>query len=286
MPYDPLKELKRVTDYYNQDPLQKRFSALITGETNSGKTYLLRTARFPVHIDSFDPDGTKCLSDLIRSEDNPNGQIVADTSYETEDPYNPAAFAKWMKDTEIRLETGYYNLFGTYCLDSFTLFEDSIIGYGMGLKSRAGEVPQHRKDYNPAKVYAENYIKKMMNLTCDFIINGHLKKETRLISIDKQDGIRREETTFRLLTIGQAVITIPLLFSEIYVIQGKGMPPKRKIVTDASGEYLARSRLKRNGLLNVEEEPNIKAILKKAGYPSDDKPRLPKFEKEVIQEKK
>jgi len=62
MSYDPRKELKRVTDYYNQDPLQKRFSAIISGDIEAGKTYLLSTARFPVHIDSFDPGGTKCLA--------------------------------------------------------------------------------------------------------------------------------------------------------------------------------------------------------------------------------
>jgi hypothetical protein len=284
MPYDPLKELKRVTDYYNQDPLQKRFSALITGETNSGKTYLLRTARFPVHIDSFDPDGTKCLSDLIRGEDNPNGQIVVDTSYETEDPFNPSAYAKWMKDTEIRLETGYFNLFGTYCLDSLTTFGQAVMNYEMG--ARAGEVPQHRKDYNPQKVQIENRIRQMMGLKCDFIVNGHLRENRVLKRIDKQDGIRFEEVTYRLYVTGLAVVTIPLLFSEIYVIQGKGTDPRRCILTDSLGEFLARSRLKRNGVLKAEEEPSIKEILKKVGYPSDDKPRLPKFEKEVIQEKK
>ena len=77
MPYDKLAELKRVTDYYAGDSLQKRFSAIISGETNSGKTYLLRTARMPVHIDSFDPGGTKCLQPWID-----RGQIVADTTWE------------------------------------------------------------------------------------------------------------------------------------------------------------------------------------------------------------
>ena len=54
MAYDAAAELKRVQDFYKGDKLQKRFSALVTGETNAGKTFLLRTARRPVHIDSFD----------------------------------------------------------------------------------------------------------------------------------------------------------------------------------------------------------------------------------------
>ena len=69
MPYDALTELKRVKEYYNNDPLQKRFSAIICGETNTGKTYLLNTARFPIHIDSFDPGGTKCLDPWIKKGD-------------------------------------------------------------------------------------------------------------------------------------------------------------------------------------------------------------------------
>ncbi|MBU2249324.1 MAG: ATP-binding protein [Gammaproteobacteria bacterium] len=274
MPYDPLKELKRVTDYYNGDPLQKRFSALVTGETNAGKTFLLRTARQPVHIDSFDPGGTKCLSDLIRCKSNPDGQIIADTSFENEDPFNPKVFAKWMKDIDIRLQTGYFEHFGTLCLDSLTSFEKAVIGFGMG--NRAGEAPQHRKDYNPAKVYIENYIRKLMNLPCDLIITAHLRKESKLLSVDSSSGIRYEEITYRLYTIGQAVVTVPLLFDEVYVLRGKGSPPKRYIVTDALGEFIARSRLKRNGKLEAEEPPDIKALLKKAGFSHEDKPRLPK----------
>ena len=74
MAYDAAAELNRVRKYYAGDPLQKRFSALVTGETNAGKTFLLRTARLPVHIDSFDPGGTKGLRDMIAS-----GDVVADT---------------------------------------------------------------------------------------------------------------------------------------------------------------------------------------------------------------
>src|SRR4030042_964756 len=97
MAYDAQQELQKVRDYYKGDPLQKRFSALITGETNAGKTYILRTARKPIHIDSFDPGGTKCLRDLIVS-----GDVVADTRWEDDDPYSPKAFAEWMKATDLR----------------------------------------------------------------------------------------------------------------------------------------------------------------------------------------
>ena len=276
MAYDPLKELKRVTDYYNGDPLQKRFSALVTGETGAGKTFLLSTARFPIHIDSFDPGGSLCLRPWIRCKDNPTGQIVVDTSFEDEDPFKPKAYAAWKKSTEIRLQTGYFETFGTYCIDSLSTLADAVINDVMG--SRSGEVPMRNKDYNPQKVAIVNYIRKLMNLPCDFIITGHLRRNDDIISIDKSSGIINKSTEYRLHVTGQAVITIPLLFTEIYVIKGKGNPPRREMLTDSLGEYIARSRLKTNGKLEAMEKPDIKTLLKKAGFSHEDKPRLPKEE--------
>lgn len=271
MAYDYKNELEKVKNYYEGDPLQKRFSALITGETNAGKTYLLRTARRPIHIDSFDPGGTKCLRDLISS-----GDVIADTQWEDEDPYSPTAFAKWMKATDMRIQIGYFKNFGTYCLDSATTFGEAVINYEMGGKGRAGEVPQHRKDYNPQKVFMTNYIRKLMRLPCDFILTGHLREIKKLIHLDTSTGVAKEDIKYRFLTTGQAVVTIPLLFDEVYVIIGEEgrTEPKRKMLIDSVGTYVARSRLKMNGLLNAVEEPDIKGILKKVGLPWEDKPKL------------
>jgi hypothetical protein len=276
MAYDAAAELKRVTDYYNQDPLQKRFSALVTGETNAGKTYLLRTARMPLHIDSFDPGGTKSLRDLIRSESNPTGQIVADTRWEDDDPFEPKSFAEWMKAIDLRIKLGYFEQFGTYCLDSATTFGEAVMSYGLGNKSRAGETPQHNHDYMPQKTYMTNYIRKLMKLPCDFILTGHLREIEELVRIDVKTGIKTKNTKYRFYTVGQAVVTIPLLFDEIYVITGReGRDgPKREMLIDSLGTYVARSRLKSKGLLNAIEEPDIKLLLKKSGFDPSDKPKL------------
>jgi hypothetical protein len=271
MAYSMQDELKKVKDYYNGDPLQRRFSALVTGETNAGKTYLLRTARKPIHIDSFDPGGTKCLRDLIGK-----GDVIADTSFENDDPFEPKAFANWMKAVDLRFHLGYYKQFGTYCIDSATMFGAAVMSYGMGDKGRAGEAPMRNKDYMPQKVYMVNYIKKLMTLPCDFILTGHLREIKKLLSIDTQTGIAREEIKYRFYVTGDAVVTIPLLFDEIYVIVGKEgrEGPKREMLTDSLGTYSARSRLKMNGLLSAIEPPDIKALLKKAGFSSEDKPKL------------
>jgi len=271
MTYNAATELKRVQDYYKGDSLQKRFSALICGETNAGKTYLLRTARLPVHIDSFDPGGTKGLRDMIAS-----GDIVVDTRYEDDDPFNPKAYADWKKATDIRFQIGYYNQFGTYCLDSATTFGIAIMNYVLAAKGRAGEAPQMRIDYQPQKTEMTNYFRKLMNLPCDFILTGHLREMRKVLSVDTKTGVAREEIKFRFYTTGQAVVTIPLLFDEIYVITGKNDRGgvKREMLIDSLGEYIARSRLKSKGLLNAIEPPDLKALLKKAGFDPQDKPKL------------
>lgn len=276
MPYDQSKELKRVTDYYNNDSLQKRFSAIVSGESGSGKTFLLRTARMPVHIDSFDPGGTKCLSPWIRSKENPGGQIVADTRWEKEDPYDPSVYAAWEKDTEIRLQTGYFNMFGTYSLD-LTMFSEAIMNNQLASKDRAGEAPMHRRDYNPQKTVIVNKIKKLMNLSCDFFLLAHLRETEDTIGTTK-DGIPIKVEKYRLSITGNAVITVPLQFDELYVLLGKGSPVKRDLLIDSQGKYVARSRLKANGKLSHTEEPDIGKILKKIGLKWEDKPKLAKFE--------
>ena len=269
MAYDRLRELERVRRFYDGDNMQKRFSALITGETNSGKTFLLRTARLPVHIDSFDPGGTKCLRKWIDE-----GWIVADTQWETEDPFNPRIYAEWKKTTELRIKIGYFEQFGTYCIDSLTTFGQAAMNYQLNLKGDAGGVPQHRRDYNPQKVEIENQIRRLMNLPCDFIVTGHLREMRDLRSIDKSTGIKYEDVRYRLHITGQAVVTVPLLFDELYVLIGKGNPPRREMLIDSLGTYVARSRLKADGKLSSSEEPNIKKLLKKAGLDWEDKPRL------------
>jgi hypothetical protein len=273
MPYDAKKELKRVTDYYNNDSLQKRFSAIISGESGAGKSYLLRSCRFPIHIDSFDPGGTKCLSDLIRCAENPRGQIIADTSYENEDPYDPTVYSAWEKDIEVRLQTDYFDMFGTYALDSLSTFGDAVMNYILKKANRAGEVPMHRRDYNPQKTVIVNKIKKLMSLSCDFILMAHLRESEDTIGMSK-DGVPIKTEKYRLQITGNAIVTIPLQFDELYVLFGKGSPVKRKLILDSQGKYVARSRLKAKGLLSHEEEPDIKGILKKIGKKWEDLPKL------------
>lgn len=272
MPYDAKSELKKVKEYYAGDPLQKRFSAIISGAIGSGKTYLVRTARFPVHIDSFDPGGTKCLKPWIDK-----GDIIADTKWEKEDPYNPTVYDEWTKATEIRLSIGYFNQFGTYVLDGLSTFGDAVMNHQLKSKDRAGEAPMHRRDYNPQKTMIVNRIKSLMGLKCDFLLMSHLKETEDTIGMTK-DGVPIKTEKYRISITGNAVLTVPLQFDEIYVMLGSsgaaGGPVKREMLIDAQGKYIARSRLKANGKLSEIEDPNIKELLKKIRLDWENKPKL------------
>ena len=275
MAYDAKAELQRVLNYYNQDPLQKRFSAIICGNIGVGKSYLLSTARKPIFIDSFDPGGSKCLEPWIKK-----GDVIVDSSYENENPYEPTAYRNWQKNMEIRLQTHFFDQFGTYALDSLSTFADAVMNYVM-LKakggSRAGEVPMHRRDYNPQKTEIVNRIKQLMTLPCDFFLMSHLKEIEETIGQTK-DGIEIKKSKYRLNITGNAILTVPLLFDEIYVLLGSsgapGSPVKRELLLDAQGTYIARSRLKSKGKLKEVENPDIKQLLKKAGLDWEDKPAL------------
>ena len=266
-----LNEINEIKSFYQSDGKQKRFSALVTGTSGSGKTFLLRTARLPIHIDSFDAGGSKNLRDLIAS-----GDVIADTRWENEDPFSPTAFSEWKKVTERRLLTGYFNSFGTYCLDSLTTFAQAIMHDVLKSNNRVGQTPQRNFDFMPQKTALINYIRRLLNVTCDVIVTGHLKDEGKLLSIDKSTGVESRTTEYRLMVVGDAVITLPLLFDEMYVLQtkpsSKGL--ERTLLLEANDKFHARSRLKADGKLNAVEPADIKALLKKAGLSADDKPRI------------
>lgn len=261
-----LNELNKIRDFYSKDALQKRFSALICGETGSGKTYLLRSCRRPIHIDSFDPGGTKCLKEWIDS-----GDIIVDTRWEDENPNAPDKFALWKKATDYRIATGYFKHFGTYALDSATNWTTSAM-----YAQTEGGIPSWNKDYIPVKNDMNIYIKKLLSIPCDLFLLGHLDKKEKVLSVDTKTGIRRTEDNYRFLTIGKAVTTIPLQFDEVYVIQTESRSSglERYLLTEAQGEYIARSRLSSGKKLSTREPADIKALLRKVGFDAEDKPRL------------
>lgn len=257
-----IKEAQEIRHMYDEDDTQDSLSCLLLGEAGSGKTFFLRTCRKPLHIDSFDPGGTKGIKKYVKS-----GEIIAATQYEKENPMQPTAFDQWRKDMNRRIKIGYFNHIGTYALDSSTTWADTIMFWILKNAGIPGQAPRFTKDYVPQKMQIRNWIAVMMALPCDFVMTGHLEAFK-----DEVSGA----VTYRFLTTGKGVVIIPSLFDELWVCNPTETPKgvNYRILTQATGKHIARSRMAEGGKLLQYEEPDMKKILKKVGHPSNDKPLL------------
>jgi hypothetical protein len=134
---------------------------------------------------------------------------------------------------------------------------NSILAKG----GRANSVPQ-QQDYLLQQITMVNLIKDLVNLPCDVVMTGHI-------------GTDKDEVTGKmvasLFVSGKLTIKIPMLFSELYVATTKQTSKgvEYKLLTTTDGLYQARTRVG-GGLFQDFEEPNIKALLKKAGKPCTD----------------
>jgi len=262
MPIDAKLEAQKLKNLYKEDPRQDLAGILMTGESGKGKTFSLRTAPFPVHIDSFDPRGTKSIRDLVDK-----GDVIADVRFENDDPMEPHAFKLWKKEFEARRVGKYFDSIATYVLDSATTFTTAVMNFIQKERGAPGTVPVWEKDYFPQKVELEKWITKCMGLPCHFILTGHLEPQK-----DKEGNI----VARRFMMTGKGAIVIPLKFDEIWVLDNKETSRGLDYFTilQSTGMLLARSRLAGTGKLGSTEPTNLRAIFKKAGLNYEDKPKL------------
>jgi hypothetical protein len=256
------KKISEIRRMYDDDPRANTFTLLLLGESGGGKSYFAHTCRKPVLIDQFDPGGAKGLRDYIAK-----GEIIVDSRWSNEDPKNPSVFRDWENEMKNRERMGLWDHIGTYFLDSATTWSDAIMNQVLKIAGLAGEAPRFTHDYVPQKIKIINWIKYMMKLPCDFILTGHLQK-----SKDEATG----RFIYEFMTTGKASVTIPLLFDEIWIMDpvDKAKGTEYRVLTESSGAKIARSRLSKGGVLDRYETPDMKAILTKVGFPTDDKPLL------------
>lgn len=258
MALDMKKEFADLTKMYTEAKTEK-FNALIYGALGTGKTRLLKTARLPVFIDSFDPGGTKTLRTEIEQ-----GIIFADTRWELESPKNPTVALAWEKEYERRKKEGFFNNIGTYAIDSCTTFSDCFANQYLKAKGRTGEFLQ-QQDYNPIMAAITSAIKDILALPCDVIFLAH-------------DDVDKDEATGRMFVgpnfIGKSSRgKYPVWFDEIYCALTKSTSSgvEYQLLTQSDGMYKARTRLGKEGIFEKYEKPDIKALLKKAGINTDDR---------------
>lgn len=259
MPLDARLEAARLRDLYIEK--KETISILLTGHAGDGKTFLLRTAPFPVHLDSFDPDGSLSIRDEVRK-----GNIIL-ADYEREDPFKPSVYAEWEKNFRTLRAGGYFESIATYVIDTATNWTQSMLNFTLNKRGKAGELPEWGKDYHPQKVALDNFIHICTGLPCHFILIAHLMPKT-----DNDGNIIKWQPHFS----GQGAINIPTKFSEIWRMERveKSGGFEYFIHTQASGMYTARSRLSNLGQLEKREPANLRNLFKKAGVDYKDKPKL------------
>lgn len=240
------------------------FSALVRGEEGVGKTTLITTGRRPILIYSFDPKGTVVIESVPELRKGLEEGWIAIRPYWGDSYKDPVMYERWEKDWNEDKQSGLLENVGTVAIDSGTVFLDLLSNY---IAKRFGRPNRQLAIQDYALIYA--IIKKVIYETsaqnCDFIFTVHLEMEKDDItgeiisSIKTYKGLKTE---------------IPLLFTEKYTMRKKQTPQgvKYVLLTNDQGRFKASTQIGAGGKFDIEEEPNIKNLLKKAGLPYEDKP--------------
>lgn len=263
----------RIRKMYADNPSTRKFHGLVIGEKGSGKTSLALTCPGPVLVHSFDPGGTEVLSEAIDA-----GDVLVDTRFEKEDVNNPTAYMMWEKEFNQLGKEGFFNQIGTYVLDSTSTLCDAVIGQimkkeqrlpaGMGAKTGEGQ-GMRIQDWGTLQRQFTNLSRSLGNLPCHTLILGHVGRE--------QDGVSGKFINTLQLP-GKSSDQFPVNLHEFYVLTAVASrtngATERKLLTQYDGAYRATTRMGRKEKLDKYEEPDIRAILKKCGYPYEDKVKL------------
>ena len=239
---------------------------LLYGDFGTGKTQTLSTAPRPIFIDSFDPGGTKtaALQPLIEA-----GDIVVENRWEMDMWKNPKVFGEWEREMDLRRRDNFFDHFGTYALDSITKWAQAlmyeILKRGTKGRSRAGERPE-MQDYLVQQLTAVDWMGQLMQLPCHVIVTGHI-------------GLMKDEVTGKmetgLMLEGKLSEKVPLVFDEKYVTRATQSSSgiAYKLQTRNDGYYKAETRMG-GGEFDTFEEPDIRALLMRAGRAWQDRPGL------------
>lgn len=238
---------------------------LVLGEKGAGKTSLLKTCPKPLLIDSFDPGGTEPLSKEIAE-----GLIFADTQYESDDIYDPTAFFSFEREKTARIKAGVFGAVGTYVIDSTTSFQRALI---WAIAKKEGRTPAlmtvRSEEKNYLRIQDWSTVANYMILLCNFL--NSLPCHTILLGHLCRDKDANGNIAWITDLAGQSSNHVPYYTPECLVLRKSIVNGKltRRLLTQDEGLFKASTRM--SGLL-PEEEPDIRALLKKAGYRHDDKP--------------
>jgi hypothetical protein len=274
MPLEPTKLLAEIEKRYEETSKQEKANFLIYGRAGSGKSHLISTAPGPILIHSFDPGGTRTIRALLDA--GLKKKIYIDTRFEHEmsrkgspskgrpgfASEGPYAYKLWETEFNTLSKNNVFDGLGTYVIDSGTGWLDAMLNEICQQEGRRYAETQIQ-DYNKLQFFVADALSEVTNIPCNFIMTGHIDSYQ-----DKGDG----KTYFSLLASGKGKVKIPSKFDEFYYLSAKEENGKiiRKLLTTINGKHEARTRIG-SGKFDMYEEPDVKKLLKKAGYSHEDK---------------
>lgn len=254
------KELREVQEVYEDISGMVRYNALVYGDSGTGKTWSLRTARKPVLMDVFDPGGETTLRRLLDGHEG----IFADTRWQQEDASHPSAYADWESTFERRRRGDLFEGIGTYCIDSLTTWAEALMNYIQKEEGSLGDTPRQR-DYLIQMRTIRDVIKVCTGLPCDFIITGHVHMV--------KDDVSGRTLSAPLIT-GKLSQRIGILFDEMYYAEAKNTREGTNYqwLTKNDGSHIAKSRLASEEEIPTHADQDFKKILRAAGLDDNDLP--------------
>jgi hypothetical protein len=261
---DVKKRMAEIDSMYSGDGDSTPFSALIMSLPGVGKTSLFKSCPKPVLIDSFDPKGTLILEPYMKEHP---GEIYV-RKFWNESSKRPTEYRRWEATIEKDISDGFLNEFATYGIDTFTTQIEALTNATAMARNRADNLPAIQ-DYQVIYNTIRTFIKQISSQNCIFILTSHLE----VVKDELTGAITAEIYTYKgLRTI------VPPLFSEKYCLVLKQEKDasghmKRVLLTDHQGIYRASTQIG-SGKFAVEEEPDIKKLLQKAGLPYNDQMNL------------
>ena len=249
-------------------------SILLMGIFGSGKTRCACTGRLPILVDIFDPKGSVIFhTDPYLNKLREEKKIIL-RPFWAENSQNPTEYMRWEKQWMADCKSGFLSLFGTYVIDTGTTWIEAMgnyisktqggkRNYNLGGRVLTGNL--EIQDYIPMYNMILDAIKMTSSHGCDFIYNAHL------LTVE-------DEITGRVIavldTYKRLKSKIPKLFSEKYVICKKEASgsPVHELLLHSTGKFEASSQLMAKGGIDDIVEPDLKALLKDAGLPVEDKP--------------
>lgn len=231
---------------------------LLMSMAGAGKTTLLATMPLPILIDHFDYRGSKIIDPLIDSL--PEGTIVVRPFWNVE-----TAYRDWVAQFQYDIATGFHKNFATYAIDTLTTFSEAVVHWAVAENNKNNTGIPFKNDYLTINGKIKNAITLALSQDCHVVLTTHLDRY-------------KDDITGNLVVdvkaIGGLKSFIPSLFTEKYLLYVDPQNNSRWIRTTNFGAYQASTQIGAHGVFNDWEPPDLRAMIKKAGYNSDDKPNL------------